>query len=465
MSDRLPPYSEASERGVLACILLAPNETLPQVLVRLSTAGEDAFYDPRHKLIFNAMAQMFEFGRQIDVITLLEFLTNQDTLQDAGGLSYLSPLPDAVPSAANVEYYLDTLVEKYVMRKAIHVATEMVTKFYNHNGAVEDIMDEFEREAMSIRNGMTADVIPSMKECAKKAMEQIEDFAQRAGRLIGLPTGFSDLDKLTGGLEDGTVFVIAARPSMGKTSLAMNIAEHVAVDQQLPVGVFSLEMTRESLVLRMLCSRARVNLRNIRDGFIADRDYPKLTHSAGKLSGAKIWIEDISGLSVMSLRARARRMAQQYGIKLLVIDYLQLLHALIDGKRIQNRQQEIAEVSGGVKALAKELGIPIILLSQLNRSVDREKGRKPTMGDLRESGAIEQDADTIGLLYKAKSAEDEDDTPAYFESVPTNLLICKQRNGPTGDVCLLFLKPFTRFENAAKLSDDDIPNDAQQTLV
>jgi replicative DNA helicase len=246
---------------------------------------------------------------------------------------------------------------------------------------------------------------------------------------------------------------------MGKTSLAMNIAEHVVLEQKLPVGVFSLEMTSESLVLRMLCSRSRVNLRNIRDGFLAERDFPKLTGAAGKLANAPLFIDDSSGLSILQLRAKARRMAQQYGIKLFVIDYLQLLHST--ARRAENRQQEIADISNGIKALAKELSVPIIVLSQLNRELEREKNRKPRMSDLRESGSIEQDADVVGLLYKPTSGDDEDGAAVAqedHEAIPVNLLIAKQRNGPTGDVNLTFMKSYTRFENAAKVSDEDVPN-------
>jgi replicative DNA helicase len=276
--------------------------------------------------------------------------------------------------------------------------------------------------------------------------------------LTGVGTGFVDLDKMTTGLHGGEMVVIAARPSVGKTSLAMNIAEHVTIEQRLPVGVFSLEMTAESLILRMLCSRSRVNLRNVREGFLAERDFPKLTGAAGKLANAPLFIDDSSALSILQLRAKARRMHLQYGIKLFVIDYLQLVHST--ARRAENRQQEIADISSGIKSLAKELSVPIIVLSQLNREIEREKGRAPRLSDLRESGAIEQDADVVGLLYKPKSgSEDDEGGPATEEdSVPVNLLIAKQRNGPTGDVNLTFLKSYTRFESAAKVSDEDVPN-------
>jgi len=241
---------------------------------------------------------------------------------------------------------------------------------------------------------------------------------------------------------------------MGKTSLAMNIAEHVSVDLKLPVGVFSLEMTAASLVLRMLCSRARVNLRNIRDGFLAERDFPKLTGAAGKLAAAPLFIDDSSGLSILQLRAKARRMHQQYGVKLFVIDYLQLLHST--ARRAENRQQEIADISNGVKSLAKELSVPVIVLSQLNREMEREKNREPRLSDLRESGAIEQDADLVAMLYDpGKNEDDEGPKREDLDAKPVKLLIAKQRNGPTGAIDLTFIKSYTRFESAAKIGSDE----------
>jgi replicative DNA helicase len=296
-----------------------------------------------------------------------------------------------------------------------------------------------------------------VKSLVNKAITQVENYFNRQGQLGGLATGFTDLDRMTDGMHGGEMVVIAARPSMGKTSLAMNIAESVVLNQRLPVGVFSLEMTAESLVLRMLCSNARVNLRNIREGFMSESDFPKLTSAAGKMSSAPLYIDDTPGLSILQLRTRARRMWQQHGVKLFVIDYLQLLNST--SRRAQeNRQQEIAEISSGLKALAKELSVPVIVLAQLNRELEKDKNRKPRMSDLRESGSIEQDADLIGLLYKP--ASDDEDAPPLEDSgdgVPVNLLIAKQRNGPTGDVHLTFLKSYTRFESAAKISDEDIP--------
>jgi replicative DNA helicase len=329
-------------------------------------------------------------------------------------------------------------------------------------------LDEVERDVLRISEERHEEAAHTIKELVRRAINTIEDFHQRQGQLTGLSTGFPDLDRMTSGLHGGEMIVVAARPSMGKTSLAMNIAESVAIDHQLPAGVFSLEMTSESLVLRMLCSRARVNLRDVREGFLAERDFPKLTGAASKLAGAPLFIDDTPGLSILQLRARARRMWQQYGIKLFVIDYLQLLHSTAR-RADQNRQQEIADISSGVKALAKELNVPVVVLSQLNREVERDKSRKPRLSDLRESGAIEQDADLVGLLYKADpdnpkraaGGDDDDEAAVELDAVPVNLLIAKQRNGPTGDVHLTFLRSYTRFESASKISADDMPLDNQ----
>lgn len=456
-ADRLPPHAPEAEQGVLACIFLSPNECMG-VCIEKFKAGAEVFYDLRHQTIYGALADMYDAREPIDLITLQQRLKDKQLLEQVGGLPYLALLPDQAPSAANLSYYADIVQEKYLLRKMIHVCTGVVSRVYDHEGEVDALMDEVERDILRISESRVQAHSDSIKDLVKKAIGIIEEFHQRQGMLTGIGTGFTDLDKMTSGLHGGEMVVIAARPSMGKTSLAMNIAEHVAIEQRLPVGVFSLEMTSESLVLRMLCSRSRVNLRNIREGFLAERDFPKLTGAAGKLAKAPLYIDDSSGLSILQLRAKARRMSQQFGIKLFVIDYLQLLHST--ARRAENRQQEIADISSGVKSLAKELNVPVIVLSQLNRELERDKNRKPRMSDLRESGSIEQDADLVCLLYKPNAADDDDpaSTASEDDSVPVNLLIAKQRNGPTGDVQLTFLKPYTRFESAAKVSEEDVPN-------
>jgi replicative DNA helicase len=455
--DRLPPHSPEAEQGVLGCALLSPNECMGECIERLKE-GEEVFYDLRHQTIFRTLAEMYDHQEPIDIITLQQRLKNQQLLEEVGGIAYLSALPDAVPSAANLSYYLDIVQEKSLLRKMIHTCTEVVGRVYDFEGEVDALMDEVERDILRISESRVQSQTAKIKDLVHRAINTIEKFHQGKGQLTGVGTGFADLDKMTSGLHGGEMIVIAARPSMGKTSLAMNIAEHVAIEQRLPVGVFSLEMTSESLVLRMLCSRSRVNLRSVREGFLAERDFPKLTGAAGKLANAPLFIDDSSGLSILQLRAKARRMAQQYGVKLFVIDYLQLLHST--SRRAENRQQEIADISSGIKALAKELNVPVVVLSQLNREIEREKGRPPRLSDLRESGAIEQDADVVGLLYRPKSGSEEDEGAVGVEedALPVNLLLAKQRNGPTGDVELTFLKSYTRFESKAKVSDEDVPN-------
>jgi replicative DNA helicase len=455
--DRLPPHSPEAEQGALGCVMLSPNECMGECIERFK-GGADVFYDLRHQTIFNVLAEMFDKREGIDLITLQQRLKDRKVLEEVGGIAYLAAIQDAVPSSANLSYYLDIMLEKYLLRRMVRTCTEVVSRVYDYEGEVDKLLDEVERDILRISESRVQSFTVTIKDLVKRAINTVEDFHQRQGSLTGVGTGFQDFDKMTTGLHGGEMVVIAARPSMGKTSLAMNIAEHVAIEQRLPVGVFSLEMTADSLVLRMLCSRSRVNLRKVREGFLAERDFPKLTGAAGKLANAPLFIEDSSGLSILQLRAKARRMYQQHGIKLFVIDYLQLLNST--SFRAENRQQEIADISSGIKSLAKELNVPVIVLSQLNREIEREKGRAPRLSDLRESGAIEQDADVVGLLYKPKSAGDEDDggPAAEEDAVPVNLLIAKQRNGPTGDVNLTFLKSYTRFESAAKVSDEDVPN-------
>jgi replicative DNA helicase len=453
--DRVPPHSLDAEKGVLGCVMLAPNECMGECLAKLK-GGSEVFYDPRHQIIFNEMAEMFDKREPIDLITLMQRLKDKKLLDEVGGIPYLNSLDDIVPTPAHIGHYLNTVIDKWLLRKMVHVCSSVVSRVYEFEGEVESLMDEVERDVLRISESRVTGQANTIKELVKGAITTIEDYHSRQGALTGISTGFTDLDKLTTGLHPAEMIVIAARPSVGKTSLAMNIAESVAIDQKLPVGVFSLEMSASSLVLRMLCSRSRVNMRNVRDGFLAERDFPKLTGAAGKLANAPLFIDDSSGLSILQLRAKARRMWQQFGIKLFVIDYLQLLHST--ARRAENRQQEIADISNGIKSLAKELEVPVIVLSQLNREVEREKGRPPRLSDLRESGSIEQDADLVGLLYRPVQNEEEDTSNEPSDAIPVNLLIAKQRNGPANeDVHLTFLKTYTRFESAAKIHEADIP--------
>jgi replicative DNA helicase len=456
--DRLPPHAPDMERGVLGCVLVSPNDCMGECLEKLKD-GKEVFYDLRHQTIFETLVAMFDTREGIDLITLQQRLKDRQLLDQVGGIAYLSQLQDAVPSAANLSYYIDIVREKYLLRKMIQTCTEVVGRVYDYEGEVDALLDEVERDVLRISESRVQGSVVTTKELVGKAIGTIENYFSRKGALNGLGTGFADLDRMTDGLHGSEMIVIAARPSMGKTSLAMNMAEHVVLELKLPAAVFSLEMSAESLILRMMCSIARVNLRSIREGFMSESDFPKLTNAAGRLANAPLFIDDSAGLSILQLRARARRLHQQHGVKLFVVDYLQLLHST--ARRAQeNRQQEISDISSGLKALAKELKVPVLVLSQLNRELERDKSRKPRLSDLRESGAIEQDADVVGLLYKPNAGEDDDgNTTEEPDGLPVNLLIAKQRNGPTGDVNLTFLKSYTRFESAAKVSDEDVPTD------
>ncbi len=463
--DQLPPHAAEAEQAVLGCVLLAPQDCMGECLEKLK-CGSAAFYDMRHQVLFDVLAGMYDAKEHIDLVTVPQRLKDRGLLEASGGRAYVAALPDIVATPAMIGTYLDAIWEKYIVRRMIQVCSAGLAKAYEKTDSVDGLLDEVEKDILSISQERVSTAHPGMKELVNKTIEKIQQYYLQQGQPTGVATGFTDFDKMTNGLQPGDMVVIAARPSMGKTSFAMNIVEHVAIEQKVPVGVFSLEMTAESLVMRMISSCARVNMRNIRDGFLAETDFAKLTSWAGRLAAAPLHIDDTSGLSILQLRAKARRMWQHHGIRLFVIDYLQLLHST--NRRADNRQQEIADISSGIKGIAKELKVPVIVLGQLNREFEKDKDRKPKLSDLRESGAIEQDADLVGLLYKAdpsspgraKSRDDDGEDGVESDVIPVNLLIAKQRNGPTGDVHLTFFKKFTRFENAAKINAEDLPPDA-----
>jgi len=460
--DRLPPHSPEAEQGVLGCILLQPTPCLDEAVEGL-TGKSEAFYDLRHKLLFEQLVAMSTAGHPIDIITVQQWLKDTqptdekgrpkegNLLEMVGGIAYVASLPDAVPSAANLSYYANIVYEKHLLRKALQACTEVISRIYEHEGEVDALMDWIEREMLSIRmDTRSRDV--SMCDLVHSAVNSFEAMAANKGALVGLDTGFTDLNRMTGGWRNGDMIVIAGRPSMGKSSIAMNMAEHVAVDLRIPVGVFSLEMTDESLVQRMIFTRARVNLRNLQEGFMAERDYPKLTCACGKISAAPLHIDDTGGISIAQLRAKARRMVQKYNVRLLIVDYIQLMQSGTR-HRSDSKQDEVAEISKGIKNLAKELNIPIIAVSQLNRELDKDANRRPRLSDLRQSGQIEQDADVVGFLYRTRDDNSDPDGDTLF----TKLYIAKQRNGPTGDINLVFLRNITRFESAAKIAAEDVP--------
>lgn len=460
--DRLPPHSPECEQALLGCIMLDPQAVLPAVVDKL-TSQEEAFYDVRHQNIFRTMVELWDDQEPVELISLQERLRVFQLLEQVGGVAYLATLADAAPSAANYEYYLQIVLEKHALRRMIRTCTDVVGQIYESEGDADQILDDAERQVLQSADARVQHTSPTARELVAEAVRTIEEYHQNQGQLTGIGTGFNDFDRLTMGMHGGEMIVIAARPSLGKTSLALNITDHVAVNMNIPVGVFSLEMTSAALMMRLLCSRARVNLHMVSGGRLDEhRDFPRITGASARISQAPIHIDDTSGLSILQLRAKARRMHQRFGVRLFVIDYLQLLHST--SRKADNRQQEISDISCGIKGLAKELNAPVFVLAQLNRDVEREKNRKPRLSDLRESGSIEQDADTVGLLYRQKVQDEEEDDTA--DAVQINLLIAKQRNGPAGiDIPLTFLKSFTRFESAARIQDVDVPEDHQQQTM
>lgn len=459
--DRLPPHSIENEQGVLGCILLSPQECLTQYTEKVGDTS-DIFYDLRHQTIIDRLLVMYDQRIPIDLISLQQNLKDWGLLDEVGGIPYLNTLQDSVPSASNLTYYLDVVIEKSWLRKAIGTCTDFVGRVYDFQGELPQLVDEFESSVMRLTQQRDQASSVPIGDLVMGAMNALESYYNRQGAPGAVATGYLDLDRiLLGGLKQGEMMILAARPSMGKTSLLMNMMENIATVQRLPVGIFSLEMTKEALTMRMICSRSRVNLSNATDGFLSERDFPRLTAAAGTIRNAPIYIDDTPALSILQLRAKARRMMQQYGIKVLGVDYLQLMHSTSKRAR-ENRQLEVSEISSGLKALAKELNIPIVVLSQLNRGIEQGGARKPRLSDLRESGSLEQDADVVGMLYKPEGEPEEEADNQSREAIRVNLLIAKQRNGPTGDIWLTFLKPYTRFESTTRVSTEDMPAPREQ---
>ncbi len=431
-------------------MLISPTDVIGDCVERIN---EQYFYQPAHATIYTILVEYWTAQKPADVITLTQTLRDRALLDAVGGPAFISHLFTFTPTAANAGYYLEIVREKYVLRQIIGACTECAARAYDEQGEVNTLLDEVEQRVLAISESRFKDQVPLMKDQVMEAIETIEKLYNRKGAITGLSSGFDNFDKMTNGLHPGEMVVVAARPSMGKTAFAMNIAEHVAIKGKHPVAVFSLEMSSQQLVQRLLCSNARVNLSKINQGLLSDRDFPNLTTAASRLAESQIYIDDTAGLSILELRAKARRFKQKYDIKLIVIDYLQLLRST--SRRAQdNRQLEIAEISSGIKALAKELKIPIIVLAQLNRNPEARKNGRPVLSDLRESGSIEQDADLVGLLVRSEYYAEDEEAKEEVRG-EAELIIAKQRNGPVGDVKLTFLKEFTRFEDRANVSGEN----------
>lgn len=445
---RVLPNSVEAEQGMLGSMIISPRDAIPEVVAHLTV---EYLYYPAHQTIFNVLVDEWDKGQAIDLIVFTQRLRDLGQLETVGGPSFITSLFTMVPTAANLEYYMEIVRDKYLLRQMIAAGTETVRRAFDEQQDVSGLVDEVEQKFIGLGDDRFKSTSVAMKDVVLEALDAIEVCYNSRGAVTGIATGFAELDRLTSGLQKTDMIVIAARPSMGKTALAMNIAEHVSLDLGKPVGVFSLEMARLQLVQRMLCSRARVNMQKVRDGFLAERDFPSLTAAASKLAEAKLHIDDSAALPILELRARARRMAAQFHIELLIVDYLQLLRS--GSKRAQeNRQVEISEISSGLKSLAKELKIPVVVLAQLNRQPEGRPGGRPRLSDLRESGSIEQDADMVGLLVRPEVYETDEDRKLELKG-EAELVIAKNRNGPTGECLMTFLQEFTRFEDRARSVD------------
>jgi len=432
---RVPPQNLEAESSVLGGILLE-NDAINVVLELLRTGD---FYRESHRKIFRAMIELADRSEPVDIITLSECLKNRGELEAVGGSAYLASLNDFVPTAANIYYSARIVREKSILRHLINATTEVATKGYDGTGNVEELLDSAERAIFDITEQRIKGSFVKVGDMMKDSIKMVEKLFERKTMITGVPTGFKDLDTKTAGLQPADLIIVAARPGMGKTAFSLNIASHAAFSGY-GVAVFSLEMAKEQLALRLLCSEARVDNSKVRTGYLSDRDFPKLATAAGRLHDALIFIDDTPAISVLELRAKARRIARDREKKLglIIVDYLQLMRGT---GAAQNREQEISEISRSLKALAKELNVPVLAVSQLNRRVEDRNDKTPQLSDLRESGAIEQDADVIAFIYReaAYNPKSDDNT--------ATITIAKQRNGPTGDLTLTFLREFTRFED------------------
>lgn len=437
---RRPPYSREAEQSVLGAVLL-DNEIMDQVADIL---GADDFYIGAHQTIFRALRALTDRGEPADPITLRQFLEKEQGMDSVGGLGYLMQLVDSVPTTANAKAYARLVHDKAVLRELTHQATQVVEAVFRGEGRVEELLDTAEQRIFGVGERMEQrrSNYHDLKSIMREVFNRIERLMEHRDSVTGIPSGYVDLDRLTAGLQPSDLIILAGRPSMGKTALAMNIAANAAMDHGHPVGVFSLEMSKEQLAMRLLTSTARIDAQNMRTGRIRDDEYARLTQAATLLSESPIYVDDTPAISVASLRAKARRLKREKGIKMLVVDYLQLMKG---SASTDNRVQEISEISQGLKAVAKELSIPVIALSQLSRQVESRPDKRPILSDLRESGSIEQDADIVMFVFREEYYKPNDPSLNGL----AELIVAKQRNGPTGTIKLTFLHSHTRFENYA----------------
>jgi len=436
-TDRIPPQSLDAEMSVLGAALL-DKEAISKIL---EVIDESAFYKQAHREILRGIIDLYLRNEPVDLVTLSDVLRRNGQLEKIGGLEYLENLAESVPTSGNVEYHARIVLEKSTLRKLIESATEIVARSFQETERADEVLDKAEQLIFKISEERLRQTFVPLRGILKHSFEMIEDLYATKRHITGVPTGFPDLDEKTAGFQRSDLVIVAGRPSMGKTALALNIAQHVGIEERIPVGIFSLEMSKEQLVQRMLCSEARVDSHRLRTGFLSDAEWPKLTTAAGLLSDAQIFVDDSPAISMLEMRAKARRLKADVDVGLIIVDYLQLISG---PPGVESRQQEISAISRSLKALAKEINVPVVALSQLSRAVEARGGRqqhRPVLSDLRESGAIEQDADVVLFIYR----------PEIYEKTPENMgvaevIIGKQRNGPTGTVKLTFIDQYTRFE-------------------
>lgn len=436
---KVPPQDIDAERSVLGAMLLERG-AVSECIELLK--GED-FYKPSHALIFEAILTLFDKNEPIDEVTVASELRSQGHLEGMGGLAFVSGLTESTPTAANAQYYARIVRDNALSRRLIAAATSIATSGYAAGADVAVLLDQAEAKIFEITSSREHKSYTPLKEVVKVAFKQIETLYEKRSMVTGVPTGFVDLDKMTAGFQPSDLIIIAGRPSMGKTAVALNIAQNAAVLHNVPALVFSLEMSKEALVMRMLCSEARIDSQRMRGGNLQSTDWPKLARAAGALAEAPMYLDDTGAISVLEMRAKARRLQAEKGLGMIMVDYLQLMRGRSSN---EGREKEISEISRGLKSLAKELKVPVIALSQLNRSLEQRQDKRPMLSDLRESGAIEQDADVICFVYRDEYYNKETTT----ERGIAEFIVGKQRNGPTGTVKLKFFNEFTKFETLAQ---------------
>ncbi|MDO9573723.1 MAG: replicative DNA helicase [Candidatus Contubernalis sp.] len=439
--DKVPPHSLEAEQSVLGSMLLEREA----IITGSEHLKPQDFYREIHQRIFEAMLNLSERGEPVDLVTLSEELRQKNHLEMVGGASYLTQVVDMVPTAANIATYAAIVKEKAVLRQLIGVSSQIVSRCYDGGQDLEEILDESEKMIFQVANRGAQRGYVVIKDILMETFERIEYLYEHKKGITGVPTGFTDLDNITSGFQNSDLIIVAARPAMGKTTLALNMAQHVGTREKLPVAIFSLEMSKEQLVMRMLCSQAGIDAHRLRRGFLTGDDWPKLVRAVGPLAEAPIYIDDTPAISVMEMRAKSRRLMAEHGLSIIFVDYLQLMQS---HGRQENRQQEISLISRSLKALAKELNVPIVALSQLSRAVETRNDKRPMLSDLLESGGIEANADLVAFIYRDDYYRQDSQEKNVAE-----IIVSKQRNGPTGTIRLVFQDSFTRFQNIASSKD------------